>query len=134
MKTISFVLAFGMLAILLGALPTMSTQFLFARHHDSGGSSGSNDNSNGGSNDNSGNSGSGSGDNSGSSSSSQPTTLDPANGYQDGVNQARADAESGVAMSASCTAHGIDNVGNEQYCINYKAGYLVEQGALAISH
>ena len=60
--------------------------------------------------------------------------LDPSQGYNDGVNQARADAAAGGQMSASCTDHGITNIGNEAYCTNYKAGYLVEQGALAISH
>ncbi|HYX48580.1 MAG TPA: hypothetical protein VE843_02470, partial [Ktedonobacteraceae bacterium] len=46
MKTMSFVLTFTMLAILFGALPAMSPQIVFARHHDSGGSSGSYDNYN----------------------------------------------------------------------------------------
>ncbi len=91
MKTI---LAVPIIVILLSALPTMSTQIVFARHHDSGGSSGSGDNSgssggssdngnsNGGSNDNSGNSGSGSGDNSGSSSSSSSSQSTCPDGSQ----------------------------------------------------
>lgn len=59
--------------------------------------------------------------------------YDPANGNNDGANQARADWQNGGPMNASCTAHGIQNAGNEQYCFNYKIGYLAEQGALIAS-
>lgn len=59
--------------------------------------------------------------------------FNPANGYNDGVNQARADWTSGAHMDASCQAHGIQNAGNEQYCGNYKSGYLFEQGVLIIT-
>jgi uncharacterized membrane protein YgcG len=67
------ILILPVIVILLGALPTMSTQIVFARNHDSG-SSGSNDNGNSGSsgsNDNSGGSGSDSGSGSSDNSGSQ---------------------------------------------------------------
>jgi hypothetical protein len=138
MKAISIILAFSLLAILLGAIPTFPLLRADSGSDNNGGSS---DNS-GGSNDNS---NSGSSDNSGSSSQQTcpdgsqpdssgncPSQSSQSTGYSDGQAAAQSDWQNHAGFHPGCTHHGINPVGNEQYCGSYKEGYLAEWATLTL--
>jgi hypothetical protein len=51
-------------------------------------------------------------------------------GYDTGKNFAQQDWNAGVGPYAGCTDHGINPVGNENFCISFKLGYLAEWATL----